>query len=267
MRGNWRQVIRHFKIILVAAILSVALMPGFTMAKTFDFSDWGTLLKKYVDSKVLEGIQLNTVNYEKLRQDPLFSHLLNKLKLFVPSELQTHEEKLAFWINTYNIFAIKIVAENYPLKSIKDIGSLFKSVWRYRAGTVGDKGYTLNKIEHKILRTMGEPRIHVAIVCASISCPDLATDVFRPESIDQQLDAQVRVFLANSNKGMRLDANGNRVFISKIFKWFSKDFESHGGVLKFIEPYVSSKYKQVLNNSSLRIFYMKYNWRLNDGSL
>ena len=125
----------------------------------------------------------------------------------------------------------------------------------------------LDEIEHEILRKMEEPRIHVAIVCASISCPDLATDVFRPEKLNEQLDTQMRGFLANPGKGMRLDVSSKKVFLSPIFDWFKEDFESQGGVLKFIHPYVARKVRQVLKNSNPRVFYMDYNWRVNDSSL
>ena len=261
-----RKVMEFFKLQLMLVILITVLVPNSTMAKNFNFSNWDVLLKKYVDSDIIDGIRLNTVNYEKLQLDPLFSQLVNDLKLFLPSQLQTHKEKLAFWINVYNVFAAKIVTENYPLKSIKDIGGLFNSVWKYKAGFIGGREYTLDEIEHKILRKMREPRVHAAIVCASISCPDLATDAFRPEMLNEQLDAQMRSFLANPGKGMRMDADGKRVFLSSIFDWFNEDFESRGGVLNFIQPYVAQKDRQVLQNFNLRIVYMDYNWRLN-GSL
>ena len=261
------KIMGFFKLRLMLMVLLAVLTPDSTMAKTFDFTDWDALLKKYVDSNIIDGIRLNTVNYGKLLSDPIFSRLVNDLRLFLPSQLQTHEEKLAFWINVYNVFAVKIVTENYPLQSIKDVGSIFKSVWKHKAGVIGGRDYTLDEIEHKILRKMGEPRVHVAIVCASISCPDLATDAFRPETLNEQLDAQMRDFLANPGKGMRMDVDGKRVFLSSIFDWFNEDFESHGGVLKFIQPHVDPKYRQMLESSSLRVFYMEYNWKLNDSPL
>ena len=144
-----------------------------TQAKAFEFSDWDILLKKHVKPGLVDGISLNTVVYGKLRLDPVFHRLENNLKLFPLSKLRTNQEKLAFWINVYNIFAVKIVRDNYPLKSIKDVGGLFKSVWKLKVGAVDDRKYSLDEIEHGILRKRGDPRIHTAIVCASISCPDL----------------------------------------------------------------------------------------------
>ena len=256
-----------FRLWLMLMILLVVLVPDSTEAKNFNVAAWDVLLKKYVDSNIIDGIMLNTVDYGKLQSDPVFSQLVSDLKLFIPSQLHTHKEKLAFWINVYNVFAVKIVTEHYPLKSIKDIGGLFGSVWKYEAGFVGGRKYTLDEIEHKILRKMGEPRVHVAIVCASISCPDLAKDAFRPETLNEQLDAQMRGFLANPGKGMRVDADGKKVFLSSIFDWFKEDFESRGGVFKFIQLYVAPKDKQVLKNVRVRILYIEYKLRLNDNLL
>jgi hypothetical protein len=172
---------------------------------------------------------------------------------------------LAFWINVYNIFAVKIVTDNYPLKSIKDVGGLFKSVWKIKAGTVGGKKYTLDKIEHTILRKMGDPRIHTAIVCASISCPDLFKQAYESEKLNKQLDMQMRSFLANPNKGMRVDNNQQhkRILLSPIFDWFADDFKSNGGVRKFIKPYVPIRYRHTLENIRYLISYMDYNWAIN----
>ena len=116
-----RKITGFFRMWLMLMILLAVLAPDPTMAKNFDFADWDAILKKYVDSNIVDGIRLNTVNYGKLQSDPIFPRLVSGLRLFHPSQLQTHEEKLAFWINVYNVFAVKIVTENYPLKSIKDI--------------------------------------------------------------------------------------------------------------------------------------------------
>ena len=258
---------KFVKLQIIFIVLLAVLSPEPIMAKSFDFADWGVLLKKYVNHEILNGTPLNTIDYEELGSDPVFANLLSDLKLFIPSQLKTHEEKLAFWINVYNVFAVKIVTKHYPLKSIKDIGSLFNPVWKHKVGAIDGKKYSLDKIEHQILRKMGEPRVHVAIVCASISCPDLAMDVFRPEKLNEQLDSQVRNFLFNPRKGMKLDADNKTVYLSSIFDWFKEDFESYGGVLKFIEPYIKQKDRQILNSSSLRVLYLKYNWQLNDSSL
>jgi hypothetical protein len=253
-----------FKFIFIS-IFFLFLTFSSTHANAFQFSDWDIILKKYVKSGLLDGVRLNTVDYEQLKIDPIFHQLENNLNSFPLSKLITNKEKLSFWINVYNIFAVKVVTDNYPLESIKDVGGLFKSVWKVKAGTVDNKKYTLDEIEHQILRKMGDPRIHTAIVCASISCPDLATEAYTPEKLNEQLDKQMKVFLSNPSKGMRIDTKRKhpRIYLSPIFDWFREDFKSNGGVLKFIKPYILSKYKQALNNPDHSISYMHYNWSLN----
>ena len=103
-------------------------------------------------------------------------------------------------------------------------------------GVVAGKKRTLNEIEHEILRKMGEPRIHVAIVCASVSCPDLRAEAYTVEKLDSQLDDQLTLFLANPKKGLHIDKKGY-LYMSSIFKWFAEDFETKGGVRKFLAPY------------------------------
>jgi len=238
---------------------------GPTHANAFDFSEWDVLLEKHVKSDLIDGISLNTVAYGKLRLDPIFHQLESKLRLFSPTKLRTHQEKLAFWINVYNIFAVKIVTDNYPLKSINNIGGLFKSVWKIKAGTVGGEKYTLDEIEHGILRKMGDPRIHTAIVCASVSCPDLSKKAYKSEKLSEQLDMQMSDFLANPNKGMRVENNqqSKRILLSPIFDWFAEDFKSSGGVRKFIKSYVPTRYRQALENTDYPISYINYNWSIN----
>jgi hypothetical protein len=151
------------------------------------------------------------------------------------------------------------------LKSIKDVGGFFKSVWKLKAGTVGGKKYSLDEIEHGILRKMGDPRIHTAIVCASISCPNLSKKSYSSKNLNKQLDMQMKNFLANPNKGMRINTNEKpwEISLSPIFNWFAQDFKSSGGVRNFISPYVSEKNRNVIKNPQNLISYMDYNWAIN----
>jgi len=257
-------VMKFLKFHFILACLPFFIL-GPTHANAFDFSEWDVLLEKHVKSDLIDGISLNTVAYGKLRLDPVFHQLESKLRLFSPTKLRTHQEKLAFWINVYNIFAVKIVTDNYPLKSINNIGGLFKSVWKIKAGTVGGEKYTLDEIEHGILRKMGDPRIHTAIVCASVSCPDLSKKAYKSEKLSEQLDMQMSDFLANPNKGMRVENNqqSKRILLSPIFDWFAEDFKSSGGVRKFIKSYVPTRYRQALENTDYPISYINYNWSIN----
>ena len=121
------------------------------------------------------------------------------------------------------------------MESIKDVGSLFRPVWGKTAGIIGGKEVSLDDIENDIIRPMGEPRIHLAIVCASVSCPDLLTEPYMAEKLNSQLDGQARIFLHNDKKGLRIGKK--TIHISKIFDWFEKDFTNAGGVETFIRNY------------------------------
>ncbi len=248
-----------FRLCLGLILLLVA-QPAFA----FDFSGWDALLKKYVAPKTIDGVRLTAVNYQKLGEDPIYKMLIKDLEGNSLSQVTTRQEKLAFWMNVYNIMAAKMVLDNYPVESIKDVGSFFRSVWKRPVGTVAGKTRTLDEIEHEILRKMGEPRIHVAIVCASVSCPDIRPEAYTAESLNPQLDDQMTTFLANSQKGLRLDEKNNKLYLSSIFKWFKEDFEAKGGVVAFLTPYAPESTRGKLKSNRLRIAYMNYNWGLNE---
>ncbi len=249
---------------LQSAVLGIFFVFSFcSNSEAFDFSDWDALVKKYVTPKTLEGVRLNAVNYASLKKDPVFSGLITRLESYSPASQESRESTLSFWINVYNILAAKMITDHYPIESIKDVGSFFKPVWKRAAGTVGGKERTLNDIEHEILRKMNEPRIHVAIVCASVSCPDLRREAYSAGKLNEQLDDQMEKFLRSRGKGMKLDEQKNRVYLSAIFKWFAEDFESRGGVLKYIGQYVTAEERKMLNNSKIKISYLYYNWKIN----
>ena len=229
----------------------------------FDFSDWEALIKKHVRPKKVDGILINAVDYKNLKNELGFNKLLTRLNSVQMGSLKSREERLVFWINTYNILAAKMVTDHFPIESIKDLGRFFSPVWDKPAGNVAGKERTLNEIEHEILRKMDEPRIHVAIVCASVSCPDLRLEAFKVNSLNEQLDDQMKVFLKSSEKGMKIDNERNRVYLSSIFKWFEDDFKSRGGVLKFIANYVSNDVAKKLTRSGIKIYYLEYNWAIN----
>jgi hypothetical protein len=232
-------------------------------AIAFDFSAWDELLKKYVKVRTESGVRFNAVNYPAMKKDANYSKLITELKKFSPETLTSREEKLAFWINLYNVFAVKMVQDNFPVKSIKDAGSFFNPVWDKEVGVVGGKKVTLSEIEHEILRKMGEPRIHAAIVCASVSCPDLRKEIYSAENLDAQLDDQVKGFIENRGKGLRIERADDEVWISSIFKWFKEDFEASGGVLAFVGKYVSEKDAAYLQSKKIDISYLNYDWNLN----
>ncbi|MEC4680730.1 MAG: DUF547 domain-containing protein [Nitrospirota bacterium] len=242
-------------------VMAVLFTPS---AFAFDFSSWDALLKKHVAPKTINGVTLHAVDYKNLGKDQAYTKLIKDLENVSLSSLKTREDKLTFWINVYNIMAAKMVLDHYPVKSIKDAGSFFTAVWEKEVGVVAGKMRTLNEIEHEILRKMGEPRIHVAIVCASVSCPDLRLEAYAADKLDSQLDDQLTLFLVNAEKGLRVDTEKGRVYLSSIFKWFKEDFESKGGVRKYLAPYAPETAKASLKNNKLRVYYLDYDWELNE---
>ncbi len=215
-------------------LMSIGLFSFISEADSPDWSNYAKLLGHYVVKKNVNNHQQHWVSYSKLRQGSLFYNVVRDIQYFPLHRLHTREEKLAFYINAYNILAMKMVIEHWPVDSIKDIGYFFSPVWEKPAGRLGRKIVSLDEVEHKILRPMKEPRIHFALVCASIGCPDLLQEPFTAEKLDQQLDHQVTHYL-NSNKGLVIKSGYIRV--SKIFHWFAKDFKAQGGVDKWIRRY------------------------------
>jgi hypothetical protein len=207
---------------------------------------WSEVLQSYVSED-------GRVNYKALKDNPVgLNTYLSDLEREPPKDNWTKEEVLSYWINAYNAYTVKLILDFYPVNSIKDI----KRPWSREFIPHEDRSISLNYIEHQILRNLGEPRIHFAIVCASVSCPILRNEAYIPEQIDKQLHAATRTFLNDSSKNT---FGTNRAEISKIFKWFSKDFKTSGGVLNFIKAYKSTGITK-----SSQLYYKNYSWDLNE---
>ena len=244
-------------------LLWLGLLAVSASATAVDLDLYGQLLEKH--TRAVEDIASTRVDYATVSQDPDWRHLLSSLEASRADAL-VGREKLAFWINAYNILAIDIVARNYPVESIKDVGSLLRPVWKRQAGIIDGRNVTLDEIEHRILRPLGDPRIHGAIVCASLSCPPLRREPYRATDLDAQLDDNVRRWLADPRKGAAVDPGDRSLRVSSIFKWFSEDFEAQGGVPAFLERYGSEEVRALLREEGegVRIRYLDYDWSLND---
>jgi len=240
------------KIKLLLILISMSFLLN---AQTEIYDKWDELTGKYIKRNFRENIIYNSVDYSQLKGEAAFPEIIVQLKNFDTSILLSAHQKMAFWVNVYNIAAIKVVLENDIPASIKNAGTIFKPVWKNDAINVGGTNYSLGEIEHEILRKMNEPLIHFGIVCASLSCPDLKTEAYRPETVIPQLEENTRMFLQNETKGMNLNKAENVVELSAIFKWFKADFQS--GIPQFVKQY--SK----IDISDYKIRYMDYNWKLN----
>ena len=217
-----------------------------TEAQTINYRIWNQFLEKNVNS-------FGEVNYQAIKTNQqLLQASLNLFSKSKPNNSWSKDETLAYWINTYNAFTIKLIIDNYPLKSIKDI----KNPWDQKFIPIGDQLLSLNEIEHNILRKMNEPRIHFAIVCASKSCPKLLNAPYLPSKLELQLTVATEDFLSDETKN---NISKDYIKISKVFKWFSNDFEQNGNLIDFLNQYasieISPKAKRSFNN---------YNWELNE---
>lgn len=204
------------------------------------------------------------VDYAALVRSRELDRLVTQLAASQPAKLD-RPARLAFWINAYNILTLDLVRKHYPVPSIHDVGSLFSPVWERPVATIEGRVITLDTIEHAILRPMGEPRIHAAIVCASKSCPPLRRAPFRPETLDADLDEAVRRFLANPAKGVAIDRDARAIRVSKIFDWFEEDFAAQGGVRTWLAAHLPAPDAEWLRGPGrdARLRYFDYDWSLN----
>ena len=247
-----------------AAALLLCLGATAAAATPLDRALYTRLLERH--TREVADLARTRVDYAGLASSAEWKRLVASLDAVDPGALGTRNEQLAFWINAYNILAIDLVVQSYPVDGIKDIGSLLSPVWKREAGRVGGKPVTLHQIEHEILRPLGDPRIHGAIVCASLSCPALRREPFTPEGLDAQLDDTLRAWMADTRKGLAVDRTANTVTLSKIFDWFDEDFAAGGGTLAFAARYAPAADRAWLegNAGRARVRYFDYDWSLND---
>ena len=227
---------------------------------------YARLLAAHVRPVTITGIRLNAVDYTLLRADPSYAQAVTDLAGAHPDLLSSDAARIAFWVNAYNLLAIKAVVDHYPLRSIRDGGNLLRPIWKRKVGTVAGREYALDEIEYDMLRArFHESRVHMAIVCASLSCPDLRAEPYDSVRLDAQLDEQASAFLSNATKGVQAGGDGKTARVSSIFKWFAGDFSASGGVAAFIRakagPELSAKLG-ALTDAGLS--YLDYDWSLND---
>jgi uncharacterized membrane protein YdjX (TVP38/TMEM64 family) len=251
----------------IAALLGVAL-PADAAGPAYAAENdaYARLLKAHVSPGTVSGIKVALVDYRAVKADPAYAQALSALAESRPDALASDAERIAFWVNAYNLAAIKAVLDQYPTKSIRDGGSLLSPIWKKKVATVARTVYSLDDIEHGILRkAFREPRVHFAIVCASLSCPDLRAEPYDPARLDAQLDQQVAAFLSNVTKGFQPGADGKTARASSIFKWFAGDFSVSGGVAAFIRAKSSPDVATRLGAlTDAGLSYLDYDWSLND---
>lgn len=242
--------------VLLALAVWLACPQAAMAAGKVDYDPWARLLADHVNGGV--------VDYAGFGKDrDRLDGFLAELDRVEPADLSREGQK-ALWINAYNAYTIKLILTRYPdLKSIKDLGGLFSSPWELEIVHVGGHVYTLDDVEHKILRQeFKDPRVHFAINCASKSCPPLLSAPYLPQTLDAQLDQVTRAFI---NDPTRTYLQGDSLFVSRIFKWFGEDFGDDP--VRFVRRYALGEFLRRLEDrqgsGGLEVEYLPYDWSLN----
>lgn len=173
-------------------------------------------------------------------------------------------EQFAYWVNLYNALTVQVVLDHYPVMSIRDIdispGLFADGPWRKTLVTVEGESLTLDDIEHRILRPIwGDPRIHYAVNCVAVGCPNLQPVAFTSENTQQLLEQAARDYV-NDPRGVRIDQG--RLTVSSIYSWFMSDFDQNGGVIEHIKRYAEPGLLAKLEGID-RIHDYDYDWSLN----
>jgi Protein of unknown function, DUF547 len=216
-------------------------------------SSWDVLLKNYVNEQ-------SRVDYRRLAAEnlPQLDAYLAELARPGAAALDPAESK-ALLINAYNALTVRWILEYFPVPSIWSTPDPFKKVRH----TLGGKRVSLDQIE-AMLRAMGDPRVHAALVCAARSCPPLRREAYTAERMDEQLDDNTRRWLANPELN-RFDAKSGEAQVSPIFQWYRDDFNTYPGNLDgFLKHYAPAGFGQALGDRKLEIRFAKYDWGLND---
>lgn len=229
-------------------------------------------------------VKLGVVNYEGIRKDSAkLNEYLNQIASVTSVQYTAFSkpERMAYLINAYNAFTLKMISDFYPVSSIRDIGALVGgnlfnknskqwkvSEYEHQGQKVSfkamGKNLTLDEIEHENLRpNFEDARVHFALVCGAVSCPFLRSEAYTATSLSSQLDNQGEQFLSDPFRN-RFNEAENRLYLSKIFDWFSGDFKRDGGTVKdFVKKYLPKNIQAKINDST-SISFVEYDWSLNN---
>lgn len=259
-------------ILAASALLATATS---TFAQTFDhnYTAWNTLLAKHV--KWLPDNKQSRANYKGFAADRAeLKSVLDSLSAVSQAQFNgwSKEQQMAFLINAYNAFTVEIILSKYPdIKSIKELGSFNRGPWKNEFFTLLGSKRHLDWIEHEQLRPKyAEPRVHVAVNCASIGCPALFPEAFTAPKMDAMLEDGMRKFLGDRTRNKY---EGGKLQVSNIFKWFKEDFEKGNKGFAKLED-VFAKYAELMTSDAaaqaqikaktVSISHLDYDWSLND---
>jgi hypothetical protein len=240
------------KILSLIIVLNISL---FAAIGVFDSAEkYGEELSRYVES--------GNIDYKNWSGDHEgLDEFIESLKSVNLDSLSTDESK-ALLVNAYNAGMVWLILQNYPINGIFDIKP---KVFEQKAINIGGEMLSLDEIENNLLRKLGDHRIHFVIVCGSIGCPDLSSEIYRPDILDRQLDSAAEKYLAQS-KGMVIERDSLRVSLSSVFKWFGPDFgETNEERLIALSRYLEKEDAEFIHKNAgvIEIRYIEYNWSLN----
>ncbi len=237
------------KIKLIATLLVFIVTVHF--GQSFDQSAFDKLLKEYVNEKGM-------VNYKGFAESNEFMEYLKRIAAADISGFDKNE-KLSFLINAYNALVIKNVIDHPGIKSPMQVRGFFDDI----EFEVFGEDLTLNELEYDYVLKIEPVLSHFGLVCAAVSCPKLLREIYKPEKVYEQLEANARDFLNNKYKN-RLDKENKTLYLSEIFKWFEKYFTGkYGSVLNFVKKYMNEADKKFLEENEVDIEFIRYNWALN----
>ena len=238
---------------------------------------WDDLLKKHV--RYAQDGNASKVDYAGVaREHAALKAVLDDYEKVTRAEFDgwTKPRQQAFLINAYNAFTVEKILTRYPkIGSIRDFGTVFGNPWKDKFFRLFGEPAYLDLIEHEILRKEGvydEPRVHVAVVCASIGCPMLSRDAFVAESLDAQLEAGMKRFLSDRTRN-RYNPQSGKLEVSRIFDWYGKDFEKgHKGytsvkamLAKYADQLADAPADRALvREQKAPVAFLEYDWALND---
>lgn len=206
-----------------------------------------------LDLFLAKNVGNDLVNYSNLKNNNSFNLLVEQIENFNHSDLK-EKEKIAFYINAYNIMVLKGVMDHYPIASTNDINGFFTKTKHL----IGREAMTLNSLEHEVLfKHYHDLRYHFVLVCGAKGCPPLIPEAYRPEKLDQQLDQQTSK-AANSDSFTKVNTDKKSVALSQIFKWYVDDFNSKKDIFNFL-----NKHRPQPIPESYKITYYPYDWSLN----
>lgn len=220
-------------------------------------------------------VQEGLVNYINLKDDIRLDKYIKQLENTNLEEIKNDEDRLAFWINAYNAYTLKFIVEEYPVESINDLhwgglylGSLLgTTVWDDKKIVINGIKLSLNNIEHDIARQKyNEERVHFAMVCASLGCPQLRSEAYEGDKLNYQLNEQAKLFFNDKSKN-KFDLKTKTAHLNKILDWYDNDFgKDKNEILIYVSQYLDENLAEHIkdNFNEWQIDYLSYDWDLNE---